>query len=104
MQILGARGCWPPLSLAARARPPGVQTALLAASRIPTDSARRRWYSAPEVLYGSRCYDGGVDWWASALVLAEMLRGGVPLLAGQTDVQQLSLVRPPSTHEQIACV
>ena len=98
------RGCCRPRSLAARGRTPGTHAALLTAPNTPVHSARCRWYSAPEVLYGSRSDDGGVDWWAAGLVLAEILRGGVPLLAGQTDVQQLSLVRPRRMRLHDTCV
>ena len=32
-----------------------------------------RWYRAPELLYGSRKYDEGVDLWAVGCIFGELL-------------------------------
>ncbi len=67
-----------------------------------TERHRRRWYRAPELLYGARCFDAGVDVWSAGCVLAELL-GGAPLLPGQSDVDQLAkvhaLLGPPDVRE-----
>lgn len=51
-----------------------------------------RWYRAPELLFGSRSYDQGVDMWAVGMIFAEML-GLSPLIPGSTDIDQLSLMQ-----------
>lgn len=50
-----------------------------------------RWYRAPELLYGARHYDFGVDMWAVGCILAEMLNN-CPLFLGENDIDQLGLV------------
>jgi serine/threonine protein kinase len=50
-----------------------------------------RWYRAPELLYGSRTYDVGVDLWAIGCVFGEMLNKS-PLFPGENDIDQLRLV------------
>ncbi|CCI42271.1 unnamed protein product [Albugo candida] len=47
-----------------------------------------RWYRAPELLFGSRQYDCGIDMWAIGAIFAEMLTA-VPLFPGQNDLDQL---------------
>lgn len=47
-----------------------------------------RWYRAPELLFGSRRYDAGVDVWAVGCVLAQLLTLS-PLLPGESDIDQL---------------
>mmetsp|Transcript_20814 Transcript_20814/g.57765 ORF Transcript_20814/g.57765 Transcript_20814/m.57765 type:complete len:315 (+) Transcript_20814:141-1085(+) len=51
-----------------------------------------RWYRAPELLYGARCYGPKVDMWAVGAVFAEMLGLG-PLFAGENDIDQLAKVQ-----------
>ncbi|CAO1427425.1 unnamed protein product [Diamesa serratosioi] len=50
-----------------------------------------RWYRSPEILWGTQIYNSSIDIWATGCVFAEMLRG-VPLFAGNTDIEQLALV------------
>nr|CCA23380.1 cell cyclerelated kinase putative [Albugo laibachii Nc14] len=47
-----------------------------------------RWYRAPELLFGSRQYDSGIDLWAIGAIFAELLTA-VPLFPGQNDLDQL---------------
>jgi cell cycle related kinase len=47
-----------------------------------------RWYRAPELLYGSRNYDAGVDLWAVGTIMGELLNH-CPLFPGQNDIDQL---------------
>ncbi|KAL0209409.1 hypothetical protein RCL1_007777 [Eukaryota sp. TZLM3-RCL] len=58
-----------------------------------------RWYRAPEVLFGSRTYDFGVDIWAVGCIFAELLLLN-PLFPGINDIDQLqriiSLLGTPS--------
>ncbi|KAG8228101.1 hypothetical protein J437_LFUL000103 [Ladona fulva] len=50
-----------------------------------------RWYRAPELLYGARYYDEGVDLWAVGCIFGEMLNKS-PLFAGDNDIEQLCIV------------
>lgn len=50
-----------------------------------------RWYRAPELLYCASKYDEGVDLWAVGCIFGELLNKS-PLFAGDTDIEQLSLV------------
>ncbi|KAL3157338.1 Cyclin-dependent kinase 20 [Trebouxia sp. C0010 RCD-2024] len=50
-----------------------------------------RWYRAPELLYGARAYGQAVDIWSAGCILAELL-GLCPLVAGETDIEQLGRV------------
>ncbi|XP_063707441.1 cyclin-dependent kinase 20 [Culicoides brevitarsis] len=61
-------------------------------NRPYTAQVASRYYRAPEILYGSQRYSPMVDIWAVGCVFAEMLRGGTPLFAGSTDIEQLALV------------
>ncbi|KAG5671520.1 hypothetical protein PVAND_001714 [Polypedilum vanderplanki] len=71
----------------------------LARLMYPPDDKRKcyspqvqtRWYRSPEILWGCQTYGPSIDLWAVGLVFAEMLRG-VPLFAGNTDIEQLALV------------
>lgn len=56
-----------------------------------TAQAVTRWYRAPEMLFGATSYAFAVDMWAVGCVFAEMFLR-VPFFAGDSDVQQLSLV------------
>eukprot|EP00736_Rhodelphis_marinus_P002595 Rmarinus@m.24762 len=47
-----------------------------------------RWYRAPELLFGARKYDTGVDVWAAGCIFAELLNHA-PLFAGENDIDQL---------------
>ncbi|BFZ17989.1 hypothetical protein BsWGS_21028 [Bradybaena similaris] len=50
-----------------------------------------RWYRAPELLYGARKYDEGVDLWAIGCIFGELLNNS-PIFPGETDIEQLCLV------------
>eukprot|EP01135_Chromosphaera_perkinsii_P004890 Nk52_evm10s303 gene=Nk52_evmTU10s303 len=50
-----------------------------------------RWYRAPELLYGARKYDQGVDLWAVGCIFAELLNNS-PLFPGENDIDQLYCV------------
>uniref|UniRef100_A0A674GN38 Cyclin-dependent kinase 20 n=1 Tax=Taeniopygia guttata TaxID=59729 RepID=A0A674GN38_TAEGU len=50
-----------------------------------------RWYRAPELLYGARRYDEGVDLWAAGCILGELITLA-PLFPGDTDLEQLCRV------------
>ncbi|XP_071817376.1 cyclin-dependent kinase 20-like [Apostichopus japonicus] len=51
-----------------------------------------RWYRAPELLYGARKYDEGVDLWAVGCIFGELLNNS-PLFPGESDIEQLCCVR-----------
>ncbi|KAI9360011.1 kinase-like domain-containing protein [Zopfochytrium polystomum] len=51
-----------------------------------------RWYRAPELLYGARKYDAGVDLWAVGCIFGELLNHS-PLFPGQNDIDQLYCVQ-----------
>ncbi|XP_072016760.1 cyclin-dependent kinase 20-like [Amphiura filiformis] len=50
-----------------------------------------RWYRAPELLYGARKYDEGVDIWAVGCIFGELLNNS-PLFPGENDIEQLCCV------------
>ncbi|KAM5243499.1 LOW QUALITY PROTEIN: cyclin-dependent kinase 20-like [Hipposideros larvatus] len=60
-------------------------------SRLYTHQVATRWYRAPELLYGARQYDQGVDLWAMGCILGELLNGS-PLFPGENDIEQLCCV------------
>ena len=47
-----------------------------------------RWYRAPELLFGAKFYGTAVDVWSIGAIMAELLLR-VPLLPGETDIEQL---------------
>lgn len=51
----------------------------------------KRWYRAPELLFGARIYGTGVDIWAVGCILAELLRRS-PFLPGDSDLDQLEKI------------
>ncbi|XP_055435128.1 cyclin-dependent kinase 20 isoform X3 [Bubalus kerabau] len=60
-------------------------------NRLYTHQVATRWYRAPELLYGARQYDQGVDLWAVGCILGELLNGS-PLFPGENDIEQLCCV------------
>ncbi|CAE1176444.1 CCRK [Acanthosepion pharaonis] len=50
-----------------------------------------RWYRAPELLYGAKKYDEGVDIWAVGCIFGELLNNS-PLFPGENDIEQLCCV------------
>ncbi|XP_068280777.1 cyclin-dependent kinase 20 isoform X2 [Nyctibius grandis] len=50
-----------------------------------------RWYRAPELLYGARRYDEGVDLWAVGCIFGELWNLS-PLFPGDNDLEQLGWV------------
>ncbi|XP_059118717.1 cyclin-dependent kinase 20 isoform X2 [Peromyscus eremicus] len=59
--------------------------------RLYTHQVATRWYRAPELLYGARQYDQGVDLWAVGCIMGELLNGS-PLFPGENDIEQLCCV------------
>ena len=53
-----------------------------------THQVATRWYRAPELLFGSRHYDGGVDLWAVGTIFGELLNHS-PLFPGENDINQI---------------
>jgi cyclin-dependent kinase 10 len=49
------------------------------------------WYRSPELLLGTSHYNPSVDLWSAGLILAELLLC-IPLLPGDTEIQQLNLI------------
>lgn len=49
------------------------------------------WYRAPELLMGSRTYDGAIDIWAAGVVFLELLCGQ-PVFRTQTEPEQLKSI------------
>jgi cyclin-dependent kinase 7 len=50
-----------------------------------------RWYRPPELLWGARHYSAAVDMWSIGTIFAELILR-VPLLAGDTDIDQLDKI------------
>ena len=50
-----------------------------------------RWYRSPELLYGARVYDEGVDLWGVGCILGELINNS-PLFPGENDIDQLCRV------------
>jgi len=50
-----------------------------------------RWYRAPELLFGSRNYDQGVDLWAIGVIFGELINTS-PLFPGISDIDQIFCV------------
>ncbi|XP_057882436.1 cyclin-dependent kinase-like 1 isoform X2 [Melospiza georgiana] len=65
---------------------------ILSPSDPYTDYVATRWYRSPELLVGDTQYGPPVDVWAIGCVFAELL-AGLPLWPGQSDVDQLYLIR-----------
>ncbi|XP_048348044.1 cyclin-dependent kinase 20 [Sphaerodactylus townsendi] len=59
--------------------------------RLYSHKVATRWYRAPELLYGARKYDEGVDLWAVGCIFAELLNNS-PLFPGENDIEQLCCV------------
>lgn len=60
-------------------------------SPVMTDYVATRWYRAPELLLGSNSYTKGIDIWAVACILAEMILGK-PIFPGNSALDQLEKV------------
>eukprot|EP00833_Pecoramyces_ruminatium_P011581 jgi/Orpsp1_1/1185613/evm.model.c7180000094618.1 len=50
-----------------------------------------RWYRSPELLFGSRNYDQGVDLWAIGAIFGELINTS-PLFPGISDIDQIFCV------------
>ncbi|KAL8622789.1 Cyclin-Dependent Kinase 7 [Nucella lapillus] len=50
-----------------------------------------RWYRCPELLFGAKQYNTGVDIWAVGCILGELLTR-LPLFPGETDLDQLNKI------------
>lgn len=57
-----------------------------------TEYVATRWYRAPELLVGDTQYGTAVDVWAIGCVICE-LYSGQPLLPGNSDLDQLYLIK-----------
>lgn len=47
-----------------------------------------RWYRSPELLYGAKEYDRGIDIWALGAIFSELFTRG-PIFRGETDIEQI---------------
>ncbi|XP_052780312.1 cyclin-dependent kinase 20-like [Mya arenaria] len=61
-------------------------------NRLYSHQVATRWYRAPELLYGARKYDEGVDLWAVGCIFGELLNNS-PLFPGENDIKQLCCVQ-----------
>lgn len=61
-------------------------------SRLYSHQVATRWYRSPELLFGARKYDEGVDLWAVGCIFGELLNNS-PLFPGETDIEQLCCVQ-----------
>ncbi|XP_064605348.1 cyclin-dependent kinase 20-like [Liolophura sinensis] len=59
--------------------------------RLYSHQVATRWYRSPELLYGARKYDEGVDLWAVGCIFGELLNNS-PLFPGENDIEQLCCV------------
>ncbi|KAK8739930.1 hypothetical protein OTU49_003270 [Cherax quadricarinatus] len=59
--------------------------------RLYSHQVATRWYRAPELLYGARHYDEGVDLWAVGCIFGEMINNS-PIFPGESDIDQLCVV------------
>ncbi|XP_043241124.1 cyclin-dependent kinase 20-like [Amphibalanus amphitrite] len=59
--------------------------------RLYSHQVATRWYRAPELLYGARQYDQGVDLWAVGCIFGELLNRS-PIFRGENDIDQLLVV------------
>jgi cell cycle related kinase len=59
--------------------------------RLYSHQVATRWYRAPELLYGAKEYDLGVDMWAVGCIFGELLNNS-PLFPGENDIDQLCQV------------
>ncbi|XP_037073748.1 cyclin-dependent kinase 20-like [Pollicipes pollicipes] len=59
--------------------------------RLYSHQVATRWYRAPELLYGARKYDHGVDLWAVGCIFGELLNSS-PIFRGDNDIDQLLVV------------
>lgn len=67
-----------------------ARRASVARAQAFTGSVCTLWYRAPELLLGDTEYDPfAIDLWSLGVILAEMARGGVPLMTGTSDLDQL---------------
>ncbi len=69
----------------------GLVRSLLAeteGSPILTEGVATRWYRAPEVLLGSKCYSTPADIWSFGCILYEIV-AQKPLFAGNSTIEQI---------------
>ncbi|XP_076029347.1 cyclin-dependent kinase 20-like [Oratosquilla oratoria] len=59
--------------------------------RLYSHQVATRWYRAPELLYGARRYDEGVDLWAVGCIFGDLLNNS-PVFPGESDIDQLCVV------------
>ena len=58
---------------------------------IVSDYIATRWYRAPEIVLGSKCYTKAVDMWSAGCILAEILLEKV-LFSGKSSLNQMELI------------
>ncbi|CAD8141481.1 unnamed protein product [Paramecium pentaurelia] len=58
---------------------------------ILTDYVATRWFRAPEILLGSKCYSTGVDMWAMGCMMCEMIMGKA-LFSGTSTINQIEKI------------
>jgi len=49
------------------------------------------WYRAPELLFGSKTHDAGIDMWATGCILAELL-AHKPLFPGKSEMEMIEMI------------
>ncbi|KAI3662449.1 hypothetical protein MP638_003589 [Amoeboaphelidium occidentale] len=54
-----------------------------------TPSVTTLWYRAPEILFGKTDYTEKIDIFSAGCVYADILRGGMPLFEGQSEIDQI---------------
>lgn len=58
---------------------------------VVSEYVATRWYRAPEILLGSRCYSHSVDVWSAGCIVAELFIGKV-LFPGKGSMNQMELL------------
>ena len=56
-----------------------------------TEYVATRWYRAPELLLFTNNYSKGVDIWATACIMGELIDGN-PMFPGENEIDQIYLV------------
>jgi serine/threonine protein kinase len=50
------------------------------------------WYRPPELLIESRNYTKSIDAWSVGCILGELLKNGVPMFQGNTEIEQFRVI------------
>ncbi|XP_054716645.1 mitogen-activated protein kinase 15-like [Uloborus diversus] len=62
-----------------------------------TEYVATRWYRAPEILLGSKCYTKGVDLWSVGCIMGEVI-SGKPLFPGTSTLNQVERIMAALPH------